>query len=118
MAFPRSSVKKANRPEKIAFLLETIQGLDPAGVGARSLEECLKLQLVRRQMATPALLAIVSQGLELVAKNQVNTIARKFRLSAGEAAGCCQIIKSLNPKPGISFSSREKLRYIIPDVTL
>ena len=93
-------------PEKIEFLLETIQGLDPAGVGARSLEECLKLQLVRRQMATPALLAIVSQGLELVAKNQVNTIARKFRLSAGEAAGCCQIIKSLNPKPGISFSSR------------
>ena len=105
-------------PEKIEFLLETIQGLDPAGVGARSLEECLKLQLVRRQMATPALLAIVSQGLELVAKNQVNTIARKFRLSAGEAAGCCQIIKSLNPKPGISFSSREKLRYIIPDVTI
>ena len=105
-------------PEKIEFLLETIQGLDPAGVGARSLEECLKLQLVRRQMATPSLLAIVSQGLELVAKNQVNTIARKFRLSAGEAAGCCQIIKSLNPKPGVSFSSREKLRYIIPDVTI
>ena len=105
-------------PEKAESLLETIQSLDPAGVGARSLEECLRLQLVRRQMATPALLSIVNQGLELVAKNQVNAIARKFRLSAGEAAGYCQLIKSLNPKPGVSFSSREKLRYIIPDVTI
>lgn len=54
----------------------------------------------------------------MVAKNQINAIARKFRLTAGEAAGCCQIIRSLNPKPGVSFSSREKLRYIIPDVTI
>ena len=104
--------------EKIEFLLETLQSLDPAGVCARNLEECLRIQLIRRQMATPALLAIVNQGLEMVAKNQVNAIARKFRLTTGEAAGCCQIIKSLNPKPGVSFSSREKLRYIIPDVTI
>src|SRR5699024_1570777 len=59
-----------------------------------------------------------NQGLEMVAKNQVNAIALKFRLTTVEAAGCCQIIKSLNPKPGVSFSSREKLRYIIPDVTI
>lgn len=104
--------------EQVQVLLETLQSLDPAGVCARNLSECLRLQLTRRQMATPALLAIVDQGLEMVAKNQVNAIARKFRLSQGEAAGCCQLIKSLNPKPGVSFSSREKLRYIIPDVTI
>ncbi len=43
---------------------------------------------------------------------------QKLRLSPTETAGYCQIIKSLNPKPGVSFSSRDQLRYIIPDVTI
>lgn len=102
----------------ILNLLDALQQLDPAGVCARSLEECLKLQLKRRQMLTPVLSSIIDNDLELVAKNQIPAIARKLRLSPEEAAGCCQIIKSLNPKPGVSFSSREKLRYIIPDVTI
>lgn len=104
--------------EKVDSLLEILQGLDPAGVCARNLEECLRLQLSRRQMNIPALFSIVDSCLELVAKNQIPAIARKLHLTQAEAAGYCQIIRSLNPKPGISFSSREKLRYIIPDVTI
>lgn len=104
--------------EKVDSLLEILQGLDPAGVCARNLEECLRLQLSRRQMNIPALFSIVDGCLELVAKNQLPAIARKLHLTQAEAAGYCQIIRSLNPKPGISFSSREKLRYIIPDVTI
>ena len=102
----------------ILDLLEDLQNLDPAGVCARNLEECLKLQLARREMLTPKLEAIIDSCLELVAKNQIPAIARKLRLSPAEAAGYCQIIKSLNPKPGVSFSSRDQLRYIIPDVTI
>ena len=102
----------------ILRLLDTLQALDPAGVCARSLEECLKLQLARRQMLTPILSSIIDNCLEMVAKNQIPSIARKLRLSPAETAGYCQIIKSLNPKPGVSFSSREQLRYIIPDVTI
>lgn len=104
--------------ETVTGLLEDLQKLDPAGVCARNLEECLKLQLERRQMLTPVLSSIIDTCLEMVAKNQIPAIARKLRLSSEEAAGCCQIIKSLNPKPGVAFSSREKLRYIIPDVTI
>lgn len=104
--------------DKIEFLLECLQELDPAGVCARSLEECLRLQLKRRQMDIPVLLSIVDSCLELVAKNQIPAIARKLRLTPAEAAGYCQVIKSLNPKPGVSFSSRDQLRYIIPDVTI
>lgn len=99
-------------------LLSELQGLDPAGVCARSLEECLKLQLNRRDMLTPVLESIIDSCLEMVARNQIPAIARKLRLSPAEAAGYCQIIKSLNPKPGVSFSSRDQLRYIIPDVTI
>lgn len=104
--------------ETVLQLLELLQDLDPAGVCARSLEECLKLQLKRRSMLTPLLSSLIDNGLEMVAKNQVPSIARKLRLSPAEAAGYCQIIKSLNPKPGVYFSSREHLRYIIPDVTI
>ncbi len=99
-------------------LLSDLQALDPSGVCARTLEECLKLQLERRDILTPVLESIIDNCLEMVAKNQIPAIARKLRLSPTETAGYCQIIKSLNPKPGVSFSSRDQLRYIIPDVTI
>lgn len=102
----------------ILKLLAQLQKLDPAGVFARNLEECLNLQLERRGLLTPEMKTLTCQCLEMIAKNQIPAIARKLRLSPAEAAGCCQIIRSLNPKPGMSFSSREQLRYIIPDVTI
>lgn len=102
----------------ILNLLAKLQELDPAGVCARNLEECLNLQLERRGLLTPVMKTLTCQCLEMIAKNQIPAIARKLRLSPAEAAGCCQIIRSLNPKPGMSFSSREQLRYIIPDVTI
>ena len=104
--------------EIVEDLLSDLQALDPSGVCARTLEECLKLQLERRNMLTPVLESIIDNCLEMVAKNQIPAIARKLRLSPAETAGYCQIIKSLNPKPGVSFSSRDQLRYIIPDVTI
>ena len=104
--------------ELVEDLLSDLQALDPSGVCARSLEECLKLQLERRNMLTPVLESIIDNCLEMVARNQIPAIARKLRLSPTETAGYCQIIKSLNPKPGVSFSSRDQLRYIIPDVTI
>lgn len=104
--------------EIVEDLLSDLQALDPSGVCARTLEECLKLQLERRNMLTPVLESIIDNCLEMVAKNQIPAIARKLRLSPTETAGYCQIIKSLNPKPGVSFSSRDQLRYIIPDVTI
>ena len=104
--------------EIVEDLLSDLQALDPSGVCARTLEECLKLQLERRNMLTPVLESIIDNCLEMVARNQIPAIARKLRLSPTETAGYCQIIKSLNPKPGVSFSSRDQLRYIIPDVTI
>ena len=104
--------------EIVEDLLSDLQALDPSGVCARTLEECLKLQLERRDMLTPVLESIIDNCLEMVAKNQIPAIARKLRLSPTETAGYCQIIKSLNPKSGVSFSSRDQLRYIIPDVTI
>ena len=104
--------------ETIDRILEELKSLDPAGVCAFNLEECLKLQLERKKMLTPVMESLIDNHLDMVAKNQIPAIARALHLSSGEAAGYCQIIKSLNPKPGVSFSSRDQLRYIIPDVTI
>lgn len=102
----------------IERMIDVIQRLDPAGVGARNLEECLKLQLQRRGNENRLILRLIEDDLDLIARNQISSISRKYRVTAEEAAQCCQMIKSLIPKPGSSFSNRERLRYIIPDVAI
>ena len=98
-------------------LLSDLQALDPPASARAYTGGMPEAQLERRDMLTPVLESIIDNCLEMVAKNQIPAIARKL-LSPTETAGYCQIIKSLNPKPGVSFSSRDQLRYIIPDVTI
>lgn len=105
-------------PENAEKLLTTLQGLDPAGICARSLPECLTLQAQRYGVMTPELNQILSSHLDLVAKNQLPAIAKLLKIPIDEVAHCCRLIKKLNPKPGSSFCSREQLSYIVPDVTM
>lgn len=97
-------------------LLKEVQKLDPAGVGARDIRECLLLQLSRREEGCPVAEQIISEHLAEVAKNHLHEIARKMSISTHEASLACEVIRSLNPKPGSGFSDRENLRYISPDV--
>ena len=62
--------------EIVEDLLSDLQALDPSGVCARTLEECLKLQLERRDILTPVLESIIDNCLEMVAKNQIPEIGR------------------------------------------
>jgi len=104
-------------PEKTVIkLLHDIQKLDPAGVGARDLKECLSLQLERLEIKNDLVLAIVSDYLEDLAKNHIDIISRKIKADPSKVQQACDTIRFLNPKPGSSFSSREQLRYIRPDV--
>lgn len=104
--------------ERMELLLTVLQALDPPGVGARSISECLLLQL-KRQMECPSQLEfIVTECLDLLAKNQIPAIAKKAGVSVKEASRLCQIIRSLNPKPGAAYSSEDISRYIQPDVLI
>ncbi len=105
-------------PQMVESLLSKLQELEPVGVCARDLPECLKLQLKSRQILTPVLEQLIDECLDLMAKNKIPAIARKLHLTAAEVTGYCQIIKSLNPKPGSAFFNREEMKYIIPDVTI
>ncbi|MGP1349072.1 MAG: RNA polymerase factor sigma-54 [Stomatobaculum sp.] len=97
-------------------LLSDIRDLDPAGVGARDLKDCLLLQLSRRKTASPLTRALVTEHLEDIAKQHLDLLSRKLKVSAEEIRSACAEIRSLNPKPGNSFSDRRHLSYIHPDI--
>lgn len=99
----------------ILKLLTDIQSLDPAGVGARDLKECLLLQLYRQRDYSAVTEALIQSHLEDIAKNHLQDIAKKLHVSIDEILDACEEIRTLNPKPGNSFSNREHLRYISPD---
>ncbi len=104
--------------EEVKEALELVQSLDPAGVGARDLRECLLLQMDREKIDDPVARSIVSDYLEALGKNQLPQIAKKLKVSVEDVQAARDLIQSLNPKPGNSFSSRENLKYIAPDVTV
>ncbi|MDT8363170.1 MAG: RNA polymerase factor sigma-54 [Nitrosomonas sp.] len=100
--------------------LEYLQQMDPPGVGARTLQECLSLQI----KALPADISCRPQALELVENYLEILAARNFRLlqkvlGCDEACLQCiqQIITRLNPKPGSNFNS-SVARYIVPDIVV
>jgi RNA polymerase sigma-54 factor len=105
-------------PEEAERLLFLVQGLEPAGVGARNLKECLLLQLDRKHMNAPMLRTIISEYIDLIAKNQISVISKKMKVPVDKILAEIEILKSLNPKPGNSFASKENLNYIVPDVTV
>lgn len=96
--------------------LEIVQSLEPAGVAARNLGECLRLQLLRRHEGDTLALQIVDHWLDALSKNRYNLIARALEVSQEEVRTACELIRSLNPRPGTGFASRENLTYITPDV--
>lgn len=98
--------------------LKYIQSLEPAGVGARNLKECLLLQLERKSQKYPLCETIIKQYLELLAKNQLHIIAKELKVKIVEVVEASEIIKKLCPKPGIGFSSKEKIEYIVPDIII
>ncbi len=97
-------------------LLYEIQELEPHGVGARNLEECLCIQLKLRGELTRELEELINHYLPEMAKNQIPVIARKMHLSVEDVKKFCSIVRELNPKPGARFSDTRQLSYINPDV--
>lgn len=106
------------RPEDFGVALKLVQSLEPAGVGARSLEECLALQLQGLPPDTPGrevALTIVRGHLPLLANREWARLQH--------AAGCDEaaihtartLIRSLDPRPGHRFGAPEA-RYVVPDV--
>lgn len=108
--------KKFNISNEIAdYCIKKVQSLEPDGIAARNLRECLKIQLKKRKIDNDNIISIIDNYLELLADNRYNLIAKKLNIDVKEAQKCGDIIKSLDPKPSRGFYTGEEVKYISPD---
>ncbi|MBR5590090.1 MAG: RNA polymerase factor sigma-54 [Anaerotignum sp.] len=96
-------------------LISMFQTLDPVGVGARSLQECLLLQLKEKQ-ASPLSLLLVEEHLEELAKNHIQQVAKKQKVPVNAVIQALAEIRSCQPKPGSGFVDERTVEYVVPDI--
>lgn len=103
----------------IQFLdgLTLLQQLDPPGVGARNLQECLMLQTEQDDYAPNLAYLILEESFDEIAKRKFEIIAKKYQLSLAQIQQIMDYIQNLNPFPGAGFGSQDS-NFIIPDLTL
>lgn len=103
--------------QEMQFALKLVQSLDPAGVAARDVGECLLLQLPAIDCPDTRALAqaIVSDHLPALAARDVATLARQLGESPARVEAVCDRIRRLDPRPGWRFGSSH-VAYVVPDV--
>jgi len=119
------SLNKDNNEEEIELdevqaVLKRIQLFDPIGIAARSLQECLCIQLNQFDPATPWLAEtkmILTEYIDLLASRDYRTLMKKTKLKEDELKEVMTLIHSLNPKPADTIV-REESEYVIPDVSV
>lgn len=109
--------------QELENLLSTIQELDPPGVGARNLQECLLLQITRYDLQNPIVIKskiIIEQFFNEFTKKHYEKIADKLEISYENLKPAIEFILKLNPKPGASYSDQASRvsHQITPDFVL
>ena len=102
-------------------LFKIVHNLDPAGVGARSLRECLLIQL-RRKKSTPDIslaISILENSFDAFTKKHYDKLLSKYDITEDQLRDASEEISSLNPKPGGSYSNNiHNAEHVIPDFTI
>ena len=104
--------------EDLAIALRHVQNLEPTGVGARDVAECLELQLRALPAATPyreAALTLVTRHLDVLAARDFNRLKRLLGVSEDDLREIRALVLTLDPKPGRAFGQGD-VRYVVPDV--
>lgn len=106
---------------EVLTVLHQIQRFDPVGIGARSLGECLALQLQVLDAATPArelALQIVAGPLERLPRSGIAGLAHELKRSAADVEQAVQLVRSLDPRPGKQISALSQDTYVVPDCVI
>jgi RNA polymerase sigma-54 factor len=103
--------------EEATALLATIQSLDPPGVGARDLRECLMLQLKERGQTDSLAYRLLDTAYDDLIAHRWSDLAKRLGLDAARVQGAADEIAKLDPKPGLRFATTEG-DYIIPDLVV
>ena len=107
--------------DKILAVLKTVQQLDPAGVGARDLQECLSIQLDRKTKNANVELAqnIITKAFDQFTKKHYKKLLQKFDITEVQLKDAILEIERLNPKPGGSYSGNTRIiEHVVPDFTI
>ncbi len=104
--------------DNVEKALKTLQSLEPDGIGARDLKECLTIQLEKQYFDDENLFEIIENHLEDIADNRYNQIAKALNINPKEAQEYGDIIKELEPKPSRGFYTGDDVKFIIPDATI
>ena len=104
--------------EQLENVIGMIQTFEPAGVGARTLKECLLLQLNKLDPAYSLKQVLIEDYLEALSTDQLSLIAKKLNRDVSDIHSAYGYIKKLDPKPGRSYSKKTTAVYIRPDVVI
>ena len=106
---------------KVENVLKKVQQLDPAGVAARSLQECLSIQLHRKEKHPDVELAIkiIDQAFEKFTKKHYKKLMQKFDVNEEQLKDSIHEIERLNPKPGGSYAGNNRIvEHVVPDFAI
>jgi len=107
--------------ESIEKVLQKVHQLDPAGVGARNLQECLSIQLHRKekQPDVELAIAIIDNAFEQFTKKHYKKLLQKFDITEAQLKDAIDEIEHLNPKPGGSYAGNNRIvEHIVPDFAI
>ncbi|HZL86390.1 MAG TPA: RNA polymerase factor sigma-54 [Candidatus Krumholzibacteria bacterium] len=99
----------------VARVLAFIQSMEPVGIGARSLQEALLIQLRQRGLSNSVTAEIIRDHFDALKQRKYTEIAKKLHISVEEVQEHANAIKDLDPKPGFELMT-EEVRYITPDL--
>ena len=109
----------STQPEELEHILKKIQSLDPPGIGARSLQECLLLQLHRRDASRDSVqlaMKILQGHFDEFSKKHYEKIARELEITEEDLKKAIGEILKLNPRPGNTMSQGQRsVEHVIPD---
>jgi RNA polymerase sigma-54 factor len=98
--------------------LFVVQSLEPTGVGARSLSECLLLQLAQSRHFTELNIHLVRRGLPKLADGDYAALAEDLHATEDEVRAAADYIRTLNPLPSRGFPTGSYTHYVVPEATL
>lgn len=111
-------LEKFNDEKLVSKALICLEDLEPVGVGAQNLKQCLSIQIKHLTGDKEILYDIVQNYLEDIAKNNFKGISKKWKIKLKKAQEYGDIIKSLEPRPGRGFYTGEDINYIVPDAEI
>jgi RNA polymerase sigma-54 factor len=101
--------------EIVDYAINVVQSLEPEGIAARNLKECLKIQIARKGLVDVNIYRIIDEYLELLAENKFNIIAKELGIDVIKAQEYGDLIRTLQPKPSSGFYTGEQVKYVVPD---